>query len=95
MPNLKTKTGSIEESRQYHIRYLRAINSPLRRKILRAIREGCMTTEDLQSRTGLNNDTLEWHLSILEHGSCVKRSIRKGKIVYKLVQEGRVVDCLR
>ena len=90
----EAKTGSIEESRQYHTRYLRAINSPLRRKILRALREGYSTIEDLRSSTGFDNDTLKWHLSVLEHGSCVKRSIKKGKVVYKITQEGRVVDYL-
>jgi len=90
----KTVSKSIEETRQYHTRYLRAINSPLRREILRALKEGCATVEDLQSSTGLDNDTLKWHLSVLEHGFCVKKGIKQGKLVYKLTQEGRVVDYL-
>ena len=85
---------SIEETRQYHTRYLRAINSPLRRKILRALKKGCTTIEDLQSSTGLDNDTLKWHLSVLEHGFCIEKVIKQGKLTYKLTQEGRVVDYL-
>ena len=85
---------SIEENRLYHTRYLRAINSPLRREILRALKEGCATVEDLQSSTGLDNDTLKWHLSVLEHGFCVEKEIKQGKLVYKLTQEGRVVNYL-
>ena len=90
----KTVGRSIEETRQYHTRYLRAINSPLRREILKALKKGYATIEDLQSSTGLNNDTLKWHLSVLEHGFCIEKAIKQGKLVYKLTQEGRVVDYL-
>ena len=90
----KTIGRSIEETRRYHTRYLRAINSPLRREILRALKEGCATIEDLQLSTGLDNDTLKWHLNVLEHGFCVEKDIKKGKLVYELTQEGRVVDYL-
>jgi len=90
----KTVGRSIEETRQYHTRYLRAINSPLRREILRALKKGYATIEDLQSSTGLDNETLKWHLSVLEHGFCVEKAIKQGKLVYKLTQEGRVVDYL-
>jgi len=85
---------SIEETRLYHKRYLRAINSPLRRGILRALKEGYTTIEDLKSRTGLDNDTLNWHLSVLEQGFCIEKDIKQGKLVYKLTQEGKVVDYL-
>jgi len=71
---------------------LRAINSPLRREILRALKEGYTTIEDLQSRTGLDNNTLKWHLSVLEQGFCIEKDIKQGKLVYKLTQEGKVVD---
>ena len=90
----KTIGKSVEETRQYHTRYLRAINSPLRREILRALKEGDATIEDLQLSTGLDKDALKWHLSVLEHGFCVEKDIEKGKLVYKLTQEGRVVDYL-
>jgi len=90
----KTVGRSIEETRQYHTRYLRAINSPLRREILKALKKGYATIEDLQSSTGLNNDTLKWHLSVLEHGFCIEKDVQQGKLVYKLTQEGRVIDYL-
>lgn len=83
---------SIEETRRYHKRYLRAISSPLRREILRALKEGYTTIEDLQSRIELDNDTLNWHLSVLEQGFCIEKNIEEGKLVYNLTQEGEVVD---
>lgn len=93
--NSKKIGKSIEETRRYHKRYLRAINSPLRREILRALKEGYTTIEDLQSRTGLDNGALNWHLSVLEQGFCIEKDIEEGKLVYKLTQEGKVVDYLK
>jgi len=69
-----------------------AINNPLRRKILRALKESDATAEDLESRTRLDKETLEWHLSVLEHGFCVEKDNKQGKVIYKLTQEGRIVD---
>jgi len=92
--NSRTVGNSIEETRQYHNRYFRAINSPIRRKILKAIKDGSETIDDLKVRTGLDVDALNWHLSILEHGFCVEKERRDGKPVYKLTKEGKVVDYL-
>ena len=44
---------SIEATRRYHRLYLRAVNNPLRRKILLAIKEGYNSITDLQKETGL------------------------------------------
>ncbi|UCC32901.1 MAG: winged helix-turn-helix transcriptional regulator [Candidatus Bathyarchaeota archaeon] len=90
----KTVGNSIEETRQYHARYLRAVNNPLRRRILRALKEGCSTPEDLQSRTGLDGKTLEWHLKVLEHDFCVEKEKKQGRLEYKLTQEGKIIDYL-
>ena len=90
----KTVTDSIEETRLFHLRYLRAINSPLRRKILRTLNEENSTIEQLQSKMSLNKTTLKWHLDILEHGFCVEKQVKHGKLVYRITQEGKVVDFL-
>lgn len=88
----KTIGDSMEETKEYHLRYLRAVNNPLRRKILRALKVGDATIETLQSRTGLDAGMLEWHLSILEHGFCVEKEVRDGETLYKITEEGKVVD---
>lgn len=90
----KTIGDSMDETKKYHIRYLRAVNNPLRRKILRALEEGYASIDTLQSRTGLDPWALEWHLSILEHGFCVEKEVRDETTFYKLTQEGEVVDYL-
>ena len=82
----------MEETKEYHVRYLRAINSPVRREILRALKKGEATVEALGERTGMEETALTWHLSILEHGFCVEKQEKDGEVVYDLTQEGRVVD---
>lgn len=88
----KTIGDSMEETKEYHVRYLRAINSPVRREILRALKDGEATVEVLAERTGMEDKALTWHLSLLEHGFCVEKQDRDGEVVYDLTQEGRVVD---
>jgi predicted transcriptional regulator len=90
----KITSDSIEKTRKYHERYLRALNNPLRREILKALKDGCTTFEDLQSKTSLDNETLKWHLDILEHYFCVEKEIKQGKPNYRLTQEGKVIDYL-
>ena len=82
----------MEETKEYHLRYLRAINSLVRREILRALEDGEATVEALGERTGMEEKALAWHLSILEHGFCAEKRERDGEAVYDLTQEGRVVD---
>ena len=48
----------------------------------------------LSAATGLDEVTLAWHLSILEHGFCVEKEERDGQPFYSLNQEGLVVDFL-
>jgi DNA-binding transcriptional ArsR family regulator len=85
---------SIDETKRYHTLYLRAINSPIRRKILQVLKDGEATIEKLESSTQLNSNTLEWHLSVLAQGFCVEKKLQHGKPVFCLTQEGKVVDYL-
>ena len=90
--HIEKRSDSIEATRLYHELYLRAISSPTRRKILRVLKEGPATTEELSSKTGLESAALKWHLDTLEHGFCVTKETSNGKLLYKLTQEGKVVD---
>jgi predicted transcriptional regulator len=90
----KTVTDSIEETRLYHSRYLRAMNNPLRRDILRIIKENNYTIEELENKTNLNKAKLKWHLDILENGFCIEINVKQEKTFYTLTQEGKVIDFL-
>jgi DNA-binding transcriptional ArsR family regulator len=82
----------MEQTKHYHVLYLRAINNTVRRRILRAMKDGENTVEDITSATGLDVKTLEWHLNILEHGFCIEKKLKDGKAVFKITQEGKVVE---
>ncbi len=96
MSGKKTKpaSDSIESTRLYHELYLRAVSSPLRRNILRVLKEGPATIEELSSKMRIESEALKWHLDMLEHGFCVEKENINGKSFYKLTQEGRVIDYL-
>ena len=78
--------------KQVHELYLRAINNPLRRKILNVLKENNFTIEELAVNTCLDEFTLRWHLSVLERGLSVEKEDNKGNILYKLTQFGKVID---
>lgn len=90
----KTVTDSMEETKERHRRYLRAINNPIRRKILRSIEKGNITLASISDDTGTDEKTLNWHLRILEDGFCIERNTNGDQEEYKLTQEGLVVDFL-
>jgi DNA-binding transcriptional ArsR family regulator len=88
----KTIVGSMEETKERHVRYLRAINNPIRRTILRELESGRSTLGDLKNRTKLDEKTLSWHLDILEWGYCVEKQMKDDHTYYLLTKEGQVVD---
>ena len=90
----KTVTDSMEETKQRHRRYLRAVNNPIRRKILRSIEKGKTNIVSISDDIGTDEKTLSWHLRILENGFCIERTTLGDHEEYKLTQEGRVVDFL-
>ena len=97
MKNKKSRatTNSENETRQFHEYYLRALNNPLRRRILLALNEGEATIEKLKAKTGLEETELKWHLSVLESGFCIERKISQEKVTYTLTQEGKVVNYIK
>jgi DNA-binding transcriptional ArsR family regulator len=88
----KTVSDSMEETKERHRRYLRAVGNPVRRDILRAIKEGHCTVEALSEATGLDAKSLDWHLKLLEVGLCVERRQGKDGVEFQLTREGLVVD---
>jgi DNA-binding transcriptional ArsR family regulator len=70
----KTLADSMEETKERHIRYLRAINNPIRRKIIRSIVDGNDSLKSISEATGIDEKTLDWHIKILEDGFCVEKT---------------------
>jgi DNA-binding transcriptional ArsR family regulator len=79
-----------------HDRYRAAVNHPIRRAILEALSERCLTVEELAAKTGLTPEALSWHISVLESGmfACIEKENRPGSVAYKLTKAGRVINYL-
>jgi DNA-binding transcriptional ArsR family regulator len=84
----------MEETKERHRKYLRAINNPIRRSILRSIEEGNRTIESISKDTEIDEKTLEWHLRILEDGFCVEKIKVVDQEKFILTKEGLVVNYL-
>jgi predicted transcriptional regulator len=91
----KTVGDNIEKTRMYHKLYLRAVSNPLRRNILIALKQGPKTIDEMRSFLNVDSKLLRWHLNILENGFCVEKENEGKKAVYKITQEGKVVDYLQ
>jgi len=89
--NPGSESDEMEETKEFHRRYLRAVSNPVRRGILKALRGGAKAFEELLAETELEPRTLRWHLSILEDARCLERVFGEGGR-YRLTQEGMVVD---
>ncbi|WP_457590392.1 winged helix-turn-helix domain-containing protein [Geoglobus sp.] len=82
-------SDTLEKSREYHKRYQIAVSSPLRRKILRLVKDG-RNEDEIKRELGLDDRQLEYHLKVLEWGHCIDRS--GGRL--EITKEGMVVDYL-
>ncbi len=96
MSDLPSRTigDSMEETKDRHRRYLRAINNPIRRDILRSLKEGNDVIETISEDTGINEKNVGWHIRVLIDGFCVEEANEKDETKYILTQEGLVVDYL-
>lgn len=96
MSNLPSRTigDSMEETKERHRRYLRAINNPIRRDILRSLKDGNDVIETISEDTGIDEKSVGWHIRVLIDGFCVEEVVEKDETTYILTQEGLVVDYL-
>lgn len=84
----------MEETKERHRKYLRAINNPIRRKIIRSIVEGNDSLGSISKETGIDEKTLDWHIKILEDGFCIEKTVEEDHEKFILTQEALVVDYL-
>jgi DNA-binding transcriptional ArsR family regulator len=84
----------MEEEKEYHRRYLRAVNHPLRKTILRLLLKQNMTAKQLAEKLKKDVNNLLWHLTFLEYGHCITHKRDNGRVVYMLTKEGNVINYL-
>ena len=90
----RTLAETMEETKDRHRRYMRAIQHPVRRDILRAMEKGLATLEEFEKELGVEAKVLGWHLKTLEHGFCVERIGEGDGLRFALAKEGKIVGYL-
>jgi DNA-binding transcriptional ArsR family regulator len=90
----KTVADSIEETKERHRRYLRAINNPIRRKIIHSLVNGNDSLNLISQATGIDEKTLDWHIKILIDGFCIEKTVEESHEKFILTQEALVINYL-
>jgi hypothetical protein len=81
-----------------HAQHLKAVNHPIRREMLRIVYETeSIKEKDLLQRLDEENvieDTnlFSYHMNFLLQALCVEKAEEKGKIYYKILPGGRVIE---
>lgn len=89
-----TVTDDMNETKERHRRYLRAVNNPIRRDILRSINKGNKTTTTISEDINLDLKTVKWHIGILVDGFCVEINNEGDQERIVSTKEGKVVEFL-
>lgn len=91
-----------DETKQFHYLYMKAVNHPIRREILKIVNEKTSIAEDaifeaLKQLDVLDDEVIfKYHLDYLVKGYCLEKIDDEGSnsAIYKITQEGNVVDYL-
>ncbi|MBD3188359.1 hypothetical protein GF325_16105 [Candidatus Bathyarchaeota archaeon] len=106
----ETAKDELKRVRNAHDVYLRAVNNPVRKRVLELLCKGCLTRVELISALMEENlvsdeGVLFYHLQILEKANCITRMPSHathhesegedaGSECFKLTLEGKVVEYL-
>lgn len=91
---------TLDGNREYHARYLKAVNHPIRKEILKIINK----TKKI-SRSNLFNilsekkllteySILDYHIDFLLKALCIEKKFIDGEIKYCITQSGKVIEYL-
>ncbi len=81
-----------------HAQHIKAVNHPIRREMLKLLDENEDILEDILINQLIENKTLEsenifkYHMDFLLQTFCVEKIEDNGKILYKILQAGKVIE---
>jgi DNA-binding transcriptional ArsR family regulator len=98
--SIEEYSQTLEGNKYFHGLYLKAVNHPVRREMLKIInKHGKISREKLLK--GLldreivsKESAFNYNLNYLLKALCVKSEEEQGKIFYQITQEGKVVEYL-
>lgn len=92
---------TVESSKYYHDLYLKAVNHPIRREILKIVNDSNEILEtrlfnQLSEKEILKDPSiLEYNINFLIKAFCIEKIERRDRIYYVITQAGKVVDYLK
>jgi len=92
---------TVESSKFYHDLYLKAVNHPIRREILKIVNDSNEILEErlfnqLSEKEILKDPSiLEYNINILIKALCIEKIERRDRTYYVITQAGKVVDYLK
>lgn len=98
--NFEDYAESLEGNRYIHSVYLKAVNHPVRREILKITNEKGTVSEKFLfmhlQKEGLINEinTLKYNLDYLRKAFCIERVKKNNDNLYQITKNGKVIDYL-
>ncbi|MHA1804141.1 MAG: hypothetical protein ACTSU4_06345 [Promethearchaeota archaeon] len=98
--NIEEYLKTVEGSRYYHGLYLKAVNHPIRRKMLEKVnREKSILKGDLyaymkQNGIEIDENTFQYNLDFLVKALCIKEKNENDEVKYEITQAGKIIEYL-
>ncbi|TXT61066.1 MAG: hypothetical protein BAJALOKI2v1_50034 [Promethearchaeota archaeon] len=98
--SIEEYSQTLEGNKYFHGLYLKAVNHPVRREMLKIInKHGKISREKLlkgllEREIVSKESAFNYNLNYLLKALCVKSEEEQGKIFYQITQEGKVVEYL-
>lgn len=92
---------TLEGNRYYHNLYLKAVNHPIRREILKIINKSNNISRsklfEILSENEVLNDlsVLDYNMAFLIKALCIEKEERNEEMVFRITQSGKVIDFLK
>jgi len=92
---------TVEGSKYYHDLYLKAVNHPIRREILRIVNDSNEILENIlfnqlsENKILKDPSILDYNINFLIKALCIEKVERGERTYYVISQAGKVVDYLK
>lgn len=97
---LEEYSQTLEGNKYFHGLYLKAVNHPIRREILKLVNEfDVISKEELfnklkETKVVSDKSNFDYNLNYLLKALCIKSESRGEQVFYQITQEGKVIEYL-
>ncbi|MFX0027521.1 MAG: hypothetical protein ACFE8M_14060 [Candidatus Hermodarchaeota archaeon] len=92
---------TLDGNRYYHDLYLKAVNHPIRREILKIINKTNNISRsklfEILTENQVINDlsVLDYNMTFLIKALCIEKEVRNEEVFYSITQSGKVIEYLK